>query len=159
MPYRLPVRVAAAVLLLLPAAALLLAPASAGAATHTVDTWTVPMTPVTVDAAVGDDVVWTTVPAGHTVDYMPALDDQDLDPSTDQATICATLTGAIRIDAGGTASVNLTQAGTLYYFCAAAFPLHCNNGMIVRVNVTDSVTGVDGNVTASPWGRVKATYR
>lgn len=145
-------------LLAVVSAALLLSPRDAAATTFNVTTWSVPMTPVTIDAQVGDDVVWPTVPVGHTVDYQPSLDDLDLDPAIDQATICASLTGAVRIDAGGTASVHLAQAGTLYYFCAASFPIHCNNGMIVRVNVTGSVTGAGGELRQSDWGRVKAEY-
>jgi len=137
----------------------LLVPVLAPAATLTVSTWTVPMTAVTIDAQVGDDVTWTTVGIGHTVDYLPGLDDLDLDVATDASTICASLIGAVRIDAGGTATVNLTQAGVYYYVCAAAFPLHCNNGMRVRVNVTDSAVPAPGEVKRGDWGRVKATYR
>jgi plastocyanin len=140
-------------------AAVLLSPGAARSATHTVSPWMVPMTAVTIDAEVGDDVVWTSVGPGHTVDHLPGLDGQDLDPVTDASAICASLAGAVRIDAGGTATANLTQAGTFYYVCAAAFPLHCNNGMRVRVNVTDPAVNAAGDVEASPWGRVKATYR
>jgi plastocyanin len=140
-------------------AAAVLAPAVASAATHSVSTWTVPMTAVTIDAEVGDDVTWSAVGPGHTVDYLPGLDGQDLDVATDASTICASLAGAVRIDAGGTATVNLTQAGTFYYVCAAAFPLHCNNGMRVRVNVTDSAVSAPGEVRRGDWGRVKAGYR
>lgn len=154
MPTRLPFRP-----LLAAIAAVSLLAGAAAAATINVSTWTVPMTPVTIDAQVGDDVVWPSVGAGHTVDYQPNLDDLDLDPVADGATICASVAGAVRIDAGGTASVNFTQAGTFYYFCASAFPLHCNNGMRVRVNVTDTAVGADGDVEGSPWGRVKAIYR
>jgi plastocyanin len=133
-------------------ASLLASPAAAGT-THTISTWTMSMTPVTVDAAVGDEVAWTNVAAGHTVDYLPDLDGMNLNPQTDGDEICASLAGAVRIDAGGSASVDLAQAGIFYYVCAAAFPLHCDSGMRVRVNV--------GTMAVEPgaWGRIKALYR
>jgi plastocyanin len=143
---------------LLAVAALVVAAVPAPAATHTINTWIAPMTAFTIDAEVGDTVVWTNVGPGHTVDHHPSLDGMDLDPVADGATICASAAGLVRIDSGGSATVNATQAGIFYYHCASAFPIHCNAGMRVRVNVADSVVGAPGEVEQIPWGRVKATY-
>ncbi|HMB70380.1 MAG TPA: hypothetical protein VKU85_13775 [bacterium] len=140
------------------AAAAVLAPAVASAATHEISPWVVPMAAVTIDAEVGDDLLWPST-GTHSVDYMPSLDGLDLNPVTDGATMCASFAGAVQIDAAGSASASLTEAGTFYYICGNAFPLHCDNGMRVRVNVTDSAVSAPGEVKRGDWGRVKAAYR
>lgn len=134
-------------------------PAVAPAATHTITTWQSPMIAVTIDAEVGDDIVWTNFACCHTVHYLPHLDDLDLDVNLDEPTICTTTAGGVRLDVGGSASVSLTQAGTFYYICATVFPLHCENGMRIRVDVTDTAVGVGAAIDDSAWGRVKALYR
>jgi plastocyanin len=153
------VLVAVAAVLAVALAVLILGPAAASAATHTISTWQSPMTAVTIDAEVGDDVAWTGIPCCHTVHYLPSLDGMDLDIILDEPTICTSAAGGVRLDVGPSASVSLPQAGTFYYVCTTFFPVHCENGMRIRVNVTDSAVGVGAAVDDSAWGRVKALYR
>lgn len=137
---------------------IVLVSAPAGAVTHTISPWTIALNGVEINAAVGDVVDWPSV-VGHTVDYIPTLDGQDLDVVNDAASICVDQLSSIRIDSGGSASVTLTTPGVFYYYCTVFFPAHCTSGMRVRVNVADPATPAPVEIEVGAWGRVKALYR